>query len=79
MSARGTLINTPYFRGVRVMRGYTAKRSAKELGMSYSCFRNKEAGITAFTDEEKIGAAKLYGMTFEEFNKAFFGGGLPIG
>ena len=78
MKEKGTLVDVNYLKSVRVLRGLNAKEAAARVGMDYAAFRYKENGVTAFTDKEKLVVFEKYGMTLDEFNRAFFGGKLPI-
>ena len=73
-----SIIDKNLIKGIRVMNGHNQKETAEAIGISYMSYRDKENGRVAFTDAEKIAFAKCYNLGFDEFNRAFFGGELPV-
>ena len=64
---------------LRIRRGMKQSDMAAALGISTKKYSDKERGVTRFTDEEKVVAAKVLGMTWEQMNDFFYDGVLPIG
>lgn len=61
------MVNTVELRKARCSKGYfTSKGFAKELGLSYSSYRNRENGKVRFTASEIVKICELLGITLEE-------------
>ena len=66
-------------RGGREWIGYDQQDVADYLGITLAAYRKKEAGISTFTDEQKVKLAELFGWTIEQMNDYLYDGILPVG
>ena len=64
---------------VRQRKDLTQLEVGRQAGIKEASYKNKENGLTAFSDEEKIRVAKVLGLDAESFLLIFFGGAFPIG
>ena len=66
-------------KGARTRLGYTQQFVADELNLSLPSYRKKESGKVKFTDEEKMGLAKVLQLSPYQTNDYLYDGILPIG
>lgn len=59
-------MNVNAIKGYRNHLGMTQKQLADHLGMSVTSYRNKENGITSFTDVEKVEFTHLVNNIFPD-------------
>lgn len=68
-----------WIRGARCSRKYSQRQMADALGISTASYQKREAGVTPFSDEEKVAIAKIFDLSMDQINEIFFDGNLPIG
>ncbi len=63
-------------KGARVRMGYDLAKAGKLLGITKQGYLKKEKS-GKFSDAEKLILINAFGLTYDQFNEIFYGGGLP--
>ncbi|MBB6625216.1 helix-turn-helix transcriptional regulator [Clostridium gasigenes] len=71
-------MNENLLKSKRVLRGFTQKDLAKNIGVSEKTFNHKEQGKIVFKPNEIIGVSDILKLTISEINEIFFNNNLPI-